>query len=531
MSKLILALIVFVSFVPAFAQEVPRIGEVIDVTVANVDVVVTDRSGKPVRGLTKDDFQLFESGKPQTITHFSEFTSRGDATAAQSDATPRPPRTMVIFVDRTTIRGPERARFFDEVKKLVRNTIEAGDQAAVVSWFWGVRTRCELTDNVAKLEQTLDVIAKEPPYIESDQQMAIATEREMVAEAVDPKGAGSSGIGISATQGDSATRALLEMRQKARALGAIMKSMAGADGQKIVVLVSHRFSTMAGAEYLRGAGLMQSRQFAADREIGSVIEAANRNGVTVYAIHPETVTFDAQETASYRGPQSTAARGAALAVNESRALEEVAERTGGVAAWGIGGVTKAMQQLDEDLDSYYSLGYEPAKDSDGRHQISVKLKNGGGYRVRIRSEIVTRPPDVQLRDRVIGSLFHPAHVEGIPVQVFLKKPRRERELIFLPLQIRVPMSGLTLLSDGKQRTGGFKVLLAWGGQLGSISEVRESHQPIAVPESEAAAALSKFVTYELEIAAPTTIDRAVIAVVDDRSRELGLVRFDMPRLK
>ena len=36
--------------------------EKIEVSVVNVDVTVTDRAGKPVRGLTRDDFEIFEDG-------------------------------------------------------------------------------------------------------------------------------------------------------------------------------------------------------------------------------------------------------------------------------------------------------------------------------------------------------------------------------------------------------------------------------------------------------------------------------------
>ena len=41
-----------------------------DVNVVNVDVVVTDKQGKPVSGLGVDDFQLFENGKPVEISNF-----------------------------------------------------------------------------------------------------------------------------------------------------------------------------------------------------------------------------------------------------------------------------------------------------------------------------------------------------------------------------------------------------------------------------------------------------------------------------
>src|SRR5271163_2444322 len=37
-----------------------------------LDVVVTDKKGHPVAGLTKDDFQLLEDGRPQTVKFFEE---------------------------------------------------------------------------------------------------------------------------------------------------------------------------------------------------------------------------------------------------------------------------------------------------------------------------------------------------------------------------------------------------------------------------------------------------------------------------
>src|SRR6476620_11665513 len=46
--------------------------ESIEVRVVNVDVVVTDRDGKPVTGLTKEDFEILEDKRPQKITNFYE---------------------------------------------------------------------------------------------------------------------------------------------------------------------------------------------------------------------------------------------------------------------------------------------------------------------------------------------------------------------------------------------------------------------------------------------------------------------------
>src|SRR5881227_3344346 len=63
--------------------------EQVEVEVVNVDVHVTDASGKPVQGLGKGDFELLEDGKPVSITNFAAIT--GDRVAPhESPAAPAP---------------------------------------------------------------------------------------------------------------------------------------------------------------------------------------------------------------------------------------------------------------------------------------------------------------------------------------------------------------------------------------------------------------------------------------------------------
>src|SRR5712671_6855073 len=57
---------------PAPAQESPDMPVLrVTVNLVQVDAVVTDSKGKQVTNLTANDFQIFQDGKPQKITHFS----------------------------------------------------------------------------------------------------------------------------------------------------------------------------------------------------------------------------------------------------------------------------------------------------------------------------------------------------------------------------------------------------------------------------------------------------------------------------
>ena len=79
------ALLTLIAATSVFPQQ-PLV-ETIEVRVANVDVVVRDRHGNPVVGLTKDDFELFDDGARQNLTNFYE-VRRGEDASGQSAGEP-----------------------------------------------------------------------------------------------------------------------------------------------------------------------------------------------------------------------------------------------------------------------------------------------------------------------------------------------------------------------------------------------------------------------------------------------------------
>ena len=59
------------------------------VSAITVDVVVLDKSGAPVRGLTRDDFTVLEDGRPQTIVGFESRDVETGRAAAENPAARR----------------------------------------------------------------------------------------------------------------------------------------------------------------------------------------------------------------------------------------------------------------------------------------------------------------------------------------------------------------------------------------------------------------------------------------------------------
>src|SRR5947207_5107605 len=92
----------------AITRVVPRSGETIDVSIVNLDVIVTDKRGHRVHGLTKDDFEVFEDGKPQSISNFAAYAPEPKSVVTDSKTTLTTPvvetpkrqhRTIVVFIE------------------------------------------------------------------------------------------------------------------------------------------------------------------------------------------------------------------------------------------------------------------------------------------------------------------------------------------------------------------------------------------------------------------------------------------------
>ena len=124
---------------PAEIIDDPSTRIILDVTRVNMLFTVTDKKGRFVTDLTKDDFQVFENKTPQTI---AEFTAETDL----------PLRLGILIDTSNSIR--ERFKFEQEAAiSFINSVVRQGhDKAMVVSFDTSAELVADLIDDTEKLQ-------------------------------------------------------------------------------------------------------------------------------------------------------------------------------------------------------------------------------------------------------------------------------------------------------------------------------------------------------------------------------------------
>jgi VWFA-related protein len=563
------ALFPLLAALPVVAQapaSVPHAGETIEVSIVNVDTVVTDKRGQRVHGLRKEDFEIYENGVLQPIANFAEYASERTATAitpsnpsqageagggTASSLLPAPVqrRTIIVFVERFQLPAFRSDPVFAAMKKLLHETVRPGDRVMVVTWNRGIlATRLPFTDDLGEIDKAVDSVAARTTTIDLDatddlqrEVDAIATwEAELADKGTKDIGAADipseSGLSFFMEENAkmSARNALLDEQRKVQTLNALMRSAGGSEGKKILLLATHRLSMYAGADalFMAGAATLPSdfrAQFDGKPLIRSLIETANANGFTIYPIYAEGLGSNTLVSPQYRSVQPKNAGFDYLVLNnETPMLEYVARETGGMTAWGSKDVTNLLPHVVDDFEAYYSLAYNATRGKTASRSIEIKVRTPG-LTARARRQFLPKSEATKMDDRVIATLFGNAPQASFDVKVRLATPKLDEKKHYqLPITIEVPISALTLLpGEGGVSSGAFTVSMAWGSVLGGMSDMHHETKQYAIAAAEMEKAKKGYFTYEFSVASASPYLRVALGVYDEVSREFALNLIDL----
>lgn len=394
-----------------------------------VDVVVFDRAGNPVNGLTRDDFTVLEGGRPQPIVGFEArqapgmeagATSTEDALAPKSVATKvversRKGRILIIVVDDLGLaptmaqqQGPALARWIgEEAEPTDEITIQTtsgdlwwsatvgsgrADLVAVLDRLKGKRALPPSTEWISDVE-AYQIVVHEGHGQAAELDSSEGDQAPITKADEDPRPPDS--LGISASVLDRVANRFYESKScfLMRAPRPIMfqcKQVAMTAAEHAYALWSRRAGTVldllvrvseevAGLPGRKSILLVSDdflRDVALERRFRDVADSAQRSNTALYFSRASGLAGPSY-TASGGGtahPSDVATLGAEQMQLAVSGGEHLADATGGASITTSNDLAAGLKRMATDGSAYYLLGYQPERPPDGKwHRLEVKV--------------------------------------------------------------------------------------------------------------------------------------------------------------
>lgn len=559
----------WVGSAPGATQDASRHGifiDSIDVNLVNIEVMVYDKDGNPVRGLTRDDFEVLVDKEPVEITNFFAVEGGERAVSGEeigtlpvesAEASPAPApeeqRYLVLFVDNGNIAANHRKRVFDDLKENLDELMQPADRVAVISQDGVVEIEQPFTSDRELVEAALERLEKvtgrgamralEPRLIQRDIEAGEA-----------PPGADNLASGTTPSTGGpfeqptfdiDARRTFSQVTNYAQQaqnqgqltlanLSRFVNSLAGMPGRKAVVYVSDGLE-LAPGEYLFRIWDFKYATIAAqevnitniDAEIDryrlrdqfqDLISNANANRVAFYTI----------EGGSQRGPGDISAE-TSVAVIDSLArtadgereesLRALAFETGGVPLLNSGGVSHILHQVSTDFSNYYSLGYPSPHTGDGElHRVKVQVKDRPELRLRYLEGYKDKDSDERMTDQTLATLLHDVGENPLEIQVEIgdQSPIKGKGKGYtVPVMVKIPMSKLVLIPQDEAHLGRLSIFIAVRDELGRLSDPQKIDVPLRIPNEQLLSAMGQTAGYAAEIQMREGPHKLAIGVRDE----------------
>jgi VWFA-related protein len=238
--------------------------DTVDVNVVNIEVLVTDKDGNPVRGLERDDFEVYEDGRLVDLTNFfavenreAVMTGLGMEGEIDDEFVPSPKTkrlNLVVFVDNLNITPASRNVMFDSLREYLTTELDPRDQVMLVTMNDAVQVTQEFTNDLSLLLAALDRLEKQVgrhAQYEADHRRLIRT---IQSARLFPRPVGLESQANFESAVLDAERTAFDVRQLAErkvqkatatceALSAFTESLAGMQGRKAVLNVSDGLQT------------------------------------------------------------------------------------------------------------------------------------------------------------------------------------------------------------------------------------------------------------------------------------------------
>ncbi|MGH9367986.1 MAG: VWA domain-containing protein [Thermoanaerobaculia bacterium] len=519
---------------PPATQQAPVFRETVEVRVMDLDVAVTDKQGRPVSDLTRQDFTVRVDGRPVPIDYFARVDAGTIHAPDLSSASPDRvldvyksggeafvPRHFLIYVDSGDLSPGLRNRALDQLKDFITR-LGPTDTARIVLFD---RRPKELTDWTTSKETLLAAV----DTMEKGVGMSRLQNEMQTLRSIDTTRSRNSRLMLARTYADQEATEIDTMLRDMRAQ---LSTLSPLPGKKAFLFISGSLPTQPGYDmysYAAGSAFGVGSVAAVDTrrvnlEIEGLAKLANADEVTFYTIDAKGLTGEGGGAANddplaFRPGVAFFAR-----QNAQSGMLTLAHDTGGIALINTNDFQKGLGQIYQDASTYYSVGVNLASlQGAGYRNIQVAV-NRPGLDVRYRRGYATKSNDDRVRDITRAALKTSVSYDSFPVKLQIGASAKSKKQYDQPLTVLLPASALTFLPEGDTSKAIAEIYVGVADDKGRTSEIGKEVATFTQPREGAAdAALAYPITLQMR----KGNSRIVVNVRDQATGRMGTARADV----
>lgn len=482
-------------------------GDVVKITTAliQVDVTVTDRSGKIVTDLKPQEIEIFENGEKQKITNFSFVSNLRTTEETVRKASEKPViippsairaervrRTIALVVDDLTLSFTSTFYVRRALKKFVDEQMQEGDLVAIIRTGAGIGALQQFTNDRRQLYAAIDKVRWNP--IGTGNIGSFAPLEAKIDTGQPPR---EPEAGERTPEG--AQREAAEFRESLFATGTlgalnyVVRGMSELPGRKSILLLSDGFKLFSeDALGFRESGRVMET-------LRRLVDSANRASVVIYTMDARGLEVTSLTAADDTSGRSLDEIGEEMSRRRDKlfdtqsGLQSLARQTGGISIINSNDLSGGIRKILDD-QSYYLLAYEPDDstfDPKVRRFNKLEIKvTRPGTRVRYRSgffgvsdEKIVRPPETPTR-RLMNALTSPFAVNEISLKLnalFYDSPK-EGYIIRSLVHIRAQDLKFTDEPNGDKKTIFDLVAVGFGDNGAPVDQTAKTYTLILKSE-------------------------------------------------
>jgi len=316
----------------------------IQVTVVNLDVFVRDRDGRPVTGLSEEDFRLRQDGTVRKLSHFAAYTEEliAEIMAAREEqaatgllpgppgddsaAVPVPgqvgrladhvqPVHIVLYVDNENIRPFDRNRVLAQVRRFVSEVMQPHVQVMVISVQRSPIIVQPFTDDPRAVKDALRSLTRVyGARTDVDRNRGrIIHDMQSLMESAPSQGLRNDPVAAMDLQDKIrfyADEISQELNYSVNSLREVLTTLAGLPGRRVLVHISSGLPAVPardlinwyGELYQRSSTLPMLARFNRRRVYNALASSANAQGVTFYTIDASGLAGAGSASAEHSRP-------------------------------------------------------------------------------------------------------------------------------------------------------------------------------------------------------------------------------------